>query len=104
MRRARPRMLWGDPALSSDDGSVLFHADDSATGLHVEAVWVAPYRGRLRAWTDQGTGPLVHDEPVRLPHDLRDPLDEAVTRAWLERCLGAVSAARTPGALRGSRS
>lgn len=97
MRRARPRMAWDDPATVSADGTVVLHCSDIETGLHIECAVVRAYQGRLRAWADRGTGSLVHDELVALPHDLRDPLDETLAAGWLARCRQAALASFSAG-------
>lgn len=94
-------MGWDDPASVSADGTVVFHASDSDSGLHIECVAVRAYQGRLRAWADRGSGPLVHDEVVPLTHDLRDPVDQALAAQWISRCRAS---ATTTGPSQASRS
>lgn len=96
-------MRWDDPAPVSADGTVIFHAGDEASGLHLECSAVKPYWGRLRAWTNRGAGPLVHDELVALAHDLRDPVPEQVSADWMARCRQSAGMRPTePGAARSS--
>ena len=103
MRRARPRMQWDDPAPVSTDGTVVFHASDRETGLHIECVVVRAYQGRLRAWADRGSGSLVHDEVVPLTHDLRDPVDQALAASWVSRCRESASTSVGPKVTRSDR-
>jgi hypothetical protein len=82
-------MRWEDPSPVSEDGTVLWHAALAGLQLHCEATYIKPYVGRLRAWAQRGTGPLVLDEVLCLRHDQREPVASADTALWLARCEAA---------------
>jgi hypothetical protein len=85
-RPVRSLMSWDDTSPTDRDGRVIWWARLPG-GQLVEVHHTGPYRARLRRWEDRGTGRLLQDEPVRLPHDNRHPPSAEQIRDWRRRAL-----------------
>jgi hypothetical protein len=100
-RPVRPVMSWDACEPTDADCRVVWWTRLPGDEL-AEVRHTAPYRGRLRRWADRGRGPLLQDDPVRLPRDVRAAPGPDQVAEWRRALDPLSSPGRRPGPAGGS--